>query len=94
MKITWDERKRTLNREKHGLDFHDMLDFDWDNCRFEETSPSAHGHARVLVIGPMRDITVAAIVAFLGSEAVAIISMLPANAKERLRYAWSRSTQH
>lgn len=94
MKITWDERKRLSNLEKHGLDFEELEHFDWSACDYTKAAPSAYGRARVKAVGYLRDMLVTVIISFLGSEGMSIISLRPSNAKERQLYRWSRPTQH
>ncbi|PWR22521.1 BrnT family toxin [Zavarzinia aquatilis] len=79
MRITWDEPKRQLNLAKHGFDFVDLAD-----GSFFETAvitPSVQG--RFKAIGILRDGTIAVIFARLGTQGIAVISMRPANRKER-----------
>ena len=66
--VTWDEPKRLLNLDKHGMDFAHL-------------TPSFF-ESGVIVAARQRRFAVV-IAAPLGTEAVAIISMRPANAKER-----------
>ena len=71
-------RKRLLNLDKHGMDFaHPTPSF------FESGVIVAAKQRRFAVIGRLGASTITVIAAPLGTEAVAIISMRPANAKER-----------
>lgn len=36
MQLEWDEDKRRSNLEKHGLDFADANELDWDNADYVE----------------------------------------------------------
>lgn len=83
MKIVWDERKRLANLEKHGLDFADVVDFDWDTA----TIDAAHSD-RMKAVGRYKDGVAAVIFAVLGTEAISIISFRPASAKERKVARW------
>jgi uncharacterized protein len=83
LKIIWDETKRIVNLEKHGLDFADVGLFHW------ETAVMERGHSgRTKAIGYFEDGTAVVIFAQLGKEAISIISFRPANAKERRLILW------
>jgi uncharacterized protein len=76
--VTWDEPKRLLNLDKHGMDFaHLTPDF------FENGVIVSAKKGRFAVVGRLGPATIAVIAAHLGTEAIAIISMRPASAKER-----------
>ena len=78
MKIVWDEPKRIGNLAKHGLDFA-MLD---DNFFAEATIVPAK-QRRWLAIGQLADGSIAVVFATLGTEAISVVSMRPANRAER-----------
>ncbi len=78
MIITWDERKRLLNLDKHGMDFAHLTP-----SFFENGVILSARDGRLAVIGRLADGTIAVIAAPLGTEAIAVISMRPASAKER-----------
>lgn len=78
MRIVWDEPKRVANLDKHGLDFADLdLDF------FLGARVVAARVGRYKAIGRIGPNPVAIIFAPLGAEALSIISMRRANARER-----------
>ena len=78
MKITWDEPKRLANLDKHGLDFAALeIEFFLDSL----VIPAKRG--RSMAIGRLGDGTVIVVFVRLGTEGVSVISMRPANAKER-----------
>jgi uncharacterized protein len=64
--------------QKHGLDFADVVDFEWETAVIDATHSS-----RMKAIGYFADGTVVVIFAALGIEAISIISFRPASAKER-----------
>ena len=78
MKILWDERKRLVNLEKHGLDFADL---DLEFFLASVTTP-ARGR-RSKAVGRLKDGTIVVIYLTLGSEALSVISMRPARKDER-----------
>jgi uncharacterized DUF497 family protein len=78
MQIVWDEPKRLANLDKHGLDFADLsAEF------FADAVVRPVKGDRLQAIGKLTGGTVAVIFRPLGSEAVSVISMRPANRKER-----------
>ncbi|OHV75922.1 BrnT family toxin [Rhizobium sp. LCM 4573] len=89
MKIVWDERKRLVNLDKHGLDFAEIEAFHW------ETAVMEAGHSgRIKAIGYFEDGTAVVIFATLGTQAISIISFRPANAKEKRQLQWPPSVKH
>ena len=78
MIIVWDEPKRLLNFGKHGMDFaHLTPGF------FETGIIISMRNGRFAGVGRLGDRTITVIAAPLGTEALAIVSMRPASAKER-----------
>lgn len=78
MKIVWDEPKRLGNLAKHGLDFASL-----DEGFFAEAAIFPAKQARWIAIGRLADGSIAVVFATLGTEAISIISMRPANRTER-----------
>jgi uncharacterized protein len=78
MEIVWDEPKRLSNIDKHGLDFADVLEFDWERALI-----LAAEKRRFKAIGTFRDGVAVVIFLTLGSEALSIISFRRASVKER-----------
>ncbi len=79
MKIVWDEPKRLANIAKHdGLDFADL-----DELFFERSMILPARANRLIAIGRLKNGIVVAVFIVLGSEGVSVISMRPANRKER-----------
>ncbi|MBD8555540.1 BrnT family toxin [Rhizobium sp. CFBP 8762] len=81
MKIIWDEPKRLTNLAKHGFDFADLtLEF------FRDASVTTAKADRFIAIGELHGQQVIAVIFRpLGSQALSVISMRPANQKERNR---------
>ncbi|MCJ2055077.1 BrnT family toxin [Methylobacterium sp. J-048] len=87
MRVVWDEPKRVSNLAKHGLDFADAR----DRLRFEDSvvvpsHPGPDGRRRFVAIGLLDGRLVTAVLAPLGSEALALVSLRPASRKERRIY--------
>jgi uncharacterized DUF497 family protein len=79
--IVWDEPKRWINLAKHGLDFANLSPEFFLSAYIE---PAKEG--RSLAIGALGgEVVIAVIYRPLGAEAVSVISMRPANLKERER---------
>ena len=83
MKIVWDEPKRHANLAKHGLDFADVGELDWQTAVVVEALPTDSGRRRLKAIGYFRDGAAAVVFALLGMEAISIISFRPASRNER-----------
>ena len=76
--IVWDEPKRQINLERHGLDFSDL-----DEWFFLDAVIVPAKENRYMAIGRLNDGTVAVVFAVLGTEGVSVISMRPASRNER-----------
>ena len=79
MIITWDEPKRLINIQRHALDFRDL-----DDLFFVRANIGTAKKGRLRAIGRLADGTVVVIFATLGTEAISVISMRPANRQERI----------
>ena len=85
MKIIWDEPKRIANLDKHGMDFADL------NEKFFDTALVLNTYGRrYRAIGVNIRGVISVIFAVYGAEAVSIVSMRPANKKERELYEANR----
>jgi uncharacterized protein len=78
MVVTWDERKRLSNRDKHGMDFAAL-----SSAFFERAVIVPTKLRRFLAIGTFNGSLITVVFAILGSEAVSVISMRPTSPKER-----------
>lgn len=89
MVITWDEPKRQVNLRKHGLDFADFgTAFDRLTALEFPTRASRMGRARNILIGWWDNyLMVVVVVSPLGTEAASLVSIRPADQKERDLYA-------
>lgn len=87
MVILVPEPKRAANLLKHGIDLADFeAGFSWDRYLRLTAHPSATGRMREVWLGRMAGRIVAAVVSPLGTEALAVISIRPANERERSAY--------
>ena len=77
MKILWDEQKRLVNLDKHGMDFA-MLDEDF----FVRAAIGPAKDGRLIAVGELNGV-ITVIFVTLGTEALSVISMRPASSRER-----------
>ena len=80
MRIVWDEPKRQAVLRERGLDFAEVT----PEFLVSAELVAVRGDRR-LVVGLLGGRAVAVVYAPLGSEAVSIVTMRPANPKERRR---------
>lgn len=83
-KFEWDENKRTLNLEKHGIDFVDAIDVFMDLSRIEFES-IRDGELRYQTIGSVNDVVLLVVYTYRGST-VRLISARRASKNEREAY--------
>ncbi|MDX7953580.1 BrnT family toxin [Lichenihabitans sp. Uapishka_5] len=88
MLILWDEPKRRANLDKHGLDFAAFeASFNMEAALERPTRASGTGRSRSTLIGWWSGCLVVVVVASrLGREAMSLVSIRPANQKERDLY--------
>lgn len=81
MKYEWDEVKRESNREKHGVDFAEAEDFDWETALVIPDTRTDYGEPRYRAMGFIgRRLYALAFTPRGGS--VRIVSLRKANSKE------------
>ena len=85
MKIEFDPVKSEKNARERGLAFDLVADFDFDSAQIVKDERRDYGEVRYRAVGRLND-AVAVVVFTLRHEAVRVISLRPANRKERLRY--------
>ena len=81
MRIIWDEPKRLANVLKHGFDFADL-----DLAFFEDAVQRPARSPRRFAFNWFEGDLLAVVYVRLGTEALAVISMRPANVRERQIY--------
>ena len=84
MILEWDERKRLVNLEKHGLDFLDAIEV-FEGPHIVVPSVYDGGEERSLAIGLLQGRSVTAVYTFR-SGAIRIISFRRARHEERQKY--------
>jgi uncharacterized DUF497 family protein len=88
MKIVWNEIKRQANLDKHRLDFADL-----DTEFFERALFFPAKLGRRQAIGHIEPGICVVIFTMLGTEGLSVISMRPANKKERTLYEKAKTSQ-
>lgn len=83
-RFEWDENKRLLNLEKHGIDFVDAVDIFLDLSRIERES-FREGELRYQTIGTVNDIVLLVAYTYRKST-VRLISARRASKNEREAY--------
>lgn len=86
MQYEWDENKRLVNLEKHGLDFTDCIRFEWGDAVILPDERKDYGESRFVAYGFCCGHFVALAFTPRGGT-VRIISFRKANSRERGKYA-------
>jgi len=84
--FTWDEAKRTSNREKHGVDFSEATHFEMESAVALRDDRKDYGEVRYRAFGHIKGRLHALVFTWRGSR-IRIISLRRANAREINRYA-------
>lgn len=81
MNYEWDQTKRLFNLDTHGLDFLDIVDFDWDNALVIEDNRRDYAETRYVAYGLIgKRLTV--LVFTLRNGTIRVISWRKANSRE------------
>ena len=86
MQYEWDNKKRTANLEKHGIDFADVNLLDWSRALIEPDTRHDYGESRYVVLAPRDDGRLMFIVFTLRGDVLRIISYRKANSREEKKY--------
>lgn len=81
----WDETKRDINIEKHGIDFAAIHDFDWDSATIFADERRDYDEPRFVAYGYIKGRLVV-VVYTERNERKRIISMRKANSREMNNY--------
>jgi uncharacterized DUF497 family protein len=87
--ITWDEKKRASNLAKHGLDFEDIIHFDFDTALREMDDREDYGEFREIAIGWCGLRLCFVVFVRRGDDEIRVISFRKATKQEVRRYAES-----
>jgi len=85
MKYEWDEKKNGINQTKHGFNFADAVDFEWQHATHEPDKRQDYGELRVVSFAPLHGRTCAMLWTPRG-EKIRIIGLRKANPREVKRY--------
>ena len=85
--IVWDEAKRAGNLAKHGLDFADVTDFDFDTALHGVDDREDYGELRETVIGWCGARLCFLVFVRRGDDELRVISFRKATRLEMQRYA-------
>lgn len=83
--LEWDERKRAETLQARGLDFADVALLNWDRSMTVEDLRQDYGERRYVTLGPIKD-RLCVIAWCWRGEAMRIISLRKANAREERKY--------
>lgn len=86
MRFEWDENKRHLNIEKHGLDFEDAEEIFTDDAFIIEDNRKNYGEVRYVLYGHLCNRIVVAVFTKREENIIRIISMRKANKREQDDY--------
>ena len=85
MEFVWDEAKRRINLEKHGVDFADALEFAWEDAFVVIDDRFSYGEERRIALGMFRGRVHVVVHAHRG-KVTRMISFRRANAREIKSY--------
>ncbi len=86
----WDEQKRRLNRDKHGVDFAEIEAFDWKTAHVIHDERREYGEARWIALGLIG--ARVHVVAFARrGDAIRLISLRKANLRETRTWTETRT---
>jgi len=85
MLYEWDETKRRQNIEKHGIDFADIVFFDWQTALELEDDRNDYGETRIRAFGLLQS-RLAVLVYTRRNSGIRLISLRRANKREEAVY--------
>ncbi len=81
----WDETKRQSNLRKHGVDFREVVHFQWDSAMVGEDRSEDYGEARYRALGFIHN-HLMMMVFTTRDECVRVISLRKATSQEKRSY--------
>jgi uncharacterized DUF497 family protein len=85
-RFTFDPQKDAANKAKHGLALDDARDLSWESAVINDARPDRFGKPRMYALGMYRQKVHVVIFAYLGNEAISVISFRRADEQERNMY--------
>lgn len=86
MDFEWDETKNATNREKHGVAFEVMPDFDWSPAGIRVDDRRDYGEQRLLAYGPICESGLYVVAFTVRGDKYRIISVRPFGRKDHKHY--------
>ncbi|MDH3600384.1 MAG: BrnT family toxin [Candidatus Tectomicrobia bacterium] len=86
MDFIWDSEKASINQEKHGVDFADVVTVFEDLYLLSREDPSAEGEQRFIAVGMDAQGRIHTVVYTYRGENIRLISARPASSRERRTY--------
>ena len=90
MQFDWDDTKREANLAKHGVDFAEAEDFDWQSALEVQDNRADYGETRWVALGLIRN-RLHVLVYTQREETIRLISLRRANKREREYYATEKT---
>lgn len=90
MKFEWDENKRRINLQRHGLDFRDAHLVFNDDAFVIEDPHDDYDETRYILQGMLEQHIVIVVFTVQDDEVIRIISMRKANKREQTSYVQKR----
>ncbi len=85
MNYEWSEQKKEANFEKHGVDFNDIENFEWDSVIETLDDRKNYGEQRWVAIGRICD-RLYVLIYTMRNNNIRVISLRKANTRERNYY--------
>lgn len=82
----WDEAKRQTNRDKHGIDFAALAQFDWTTAQIKPDNRRDYGEDRFIAVGYIKD-RLHKLIFTRRNGRVRVISFRKANRREQRKWA-------
>ncbi len=85
MKYEWDENKRDANFEKHGVDFNEVENFEWDSAIETIDDRKDSEEQRWIAVGRIIS-RIYVVIYTIRNKNIRVISLRKANTRERNYY--------
>ena len=85
MRYEWNEHKRDANFEKHGVDFNEVENFEWDSAIETIDDRKDYGEQRWVAVGRIIS-RIYVLIYTIRNKNIRVISLRKANTRERSYY--------
>ena len=82
----WDDQKNATNKEKHGISFEEIHEFEWESATYQNDERHDYGETRCRALG-LIDGRMHVVVFTVRNKDVRLISLRRANKREEKLYA-------